>query len=576
MVARGHAFRHCMHPDFSALLTEPIVTSDSTPESVLQYIVDLAREVVPARYAALAITGESERDARFFSSGMGPAAHDSLEHPPQGQGLLGHLPHARGPLLVSDVAADPRATGFPPGHPRMQSLLGVPLRLGERQLGSLYLSERWDAESFTEADAATMELFAAQAAPTIDRALASHCIGDEDVAAIAVLKTYVASTIDRALAYQRVEEQRDQLRIILDSLPAGVLILSGPDGRIEMTNRALTGMVFGQTAPPGRLLANSREVHVLRADGLPLPPGDELSTRALQGQEIRNQQFLLETAQGRQMPVLVQATPLPDTCGEVTGAVLVFQDITRLREAEQLKEDFLSLVSHEFRTPLTTIHGGAHLLMNQGEELDAQTRRELLHDIVEESDRLHRMLANMLVLTEVMSGRLEARLEPLPVEQLVRAAATSAAARTGIHTFHVEFAPGLPPAQGDAALLAQVLRNLYQNAVKYSPGGGKILTTVSCDDRMLSIAISDAGIGISGADLERVFDRFYRAGADPSVHGSGLGLYLSRNLVEVQGGRISASSAGIGSGATFTVTLPIDPNWNPAAAEDLAAPADTE
>jgi signal transduction histidine kinase len=186
------------------------------------------------------------------------------------------------------------------------------------------------------------------------------------------------------------------------------------------------------------------------------------------------------------------------------------------------------------------------------------------------------MLANMLVLTEVMAGRLEARLEPLPIEQVVRTAATAMAARTGIHTFHLDFAPDLPPAQGDAALLAQVLSNLYQNAVKYSPRGGKILTTVTGDDQMLSITITDQGIGLADADIERVFDRFYRAGASSAVHGSGLGLYLSRHLVEVQGGQIRASSPGPGKGAAFAVTLPIDPDWLPAAAEDVAAPADSE
>ena len=276
------------------------------------------------------------------------------------------------------------------------------------------------------------------------------------------------------------------------------------------------------------------------------------------------------------MPVLVQAMPLPDASGEVTGAVLVFQDITRLRDAEQLKDDFLSLVSHEFRTPLTTIHGGAHLLMNQGEDLDPQTRRELLRDIVEESDRLDRMLANMLLLTEVMAGRLEAALEPMPIEQMVRSAATSVAARSGIHTFVIDFAPGLPAAQGDAALLAQVLSNLYQNAIKYAPGGGKILTKVSYGDQAVEITIVDQGVGIQDSEIVRVFERFYRAGGNPGVRGTGLGLYLSRHLVEVQGGQISASSPGLGKGAAFTVTLPIDPDWLPASDEELAAPSNKE
>jgi two-component system sensor histidine kinase KdpD len=310
---------------------------------------------------------------------------------------------------------------------------------------------------------------------------------------------------------------------------------------------------------------------MLRSDGTPLPHEQSLSCRALKGEAVRNQQLLLKSAGGQQVPVLVQAMPLPNASGEVERAVLVFQDITHLREAEQLKDDFLSLVSHEFRTPLTTIHGGAHLLMNQGEDLDPQTRRALLRDIVEESDRLDRMLANMLVLTDVMAGRLAAKLEPVAVEQLVRAAVTPVKARASNHTFALNVAPDLPPAEGDPALFAQVLSNLYQNAVKYSPAGGKIQTTVTCDGQTVSIAVSDQGIGVEDCELERVFDRFYRAGSDPSVRGTGLGLYLSRHLVNVQRGQIGASSPGPGKGATFTVTLPIAADWTPVSQEDEMA-----
>jgi K+-sensing histidine kinase KdpD len=271
------------------------------------------------------------------------------------------------------------------------------------------------------------------------------------------------------------------------------------------------------------------------------------------------------------MPVLAQAVPLPDASGAVKRAVLVIQDITRLREAEQIKDDFLSLISHEFRTPLTAIHGGAHLLLNQGEALDAQTRYELLCDIVDESDRLDRMLANMLVLTDVMAGRLAARAEPLLVEQLVRTAATSVAARAGNHTFILDIAPHLPPAEGDPELLAQVFSNLYQNAVKYSPAGGKIQTTVMCDGQTITIEVTDQGIGIQSDEVERIFERFYRTGSDPSVRGTGLGLYLSRHLVSVQGGQILASSPGPGQGAVFTVTLPIIADWIVASEEDVTA-----
>jgi two-component system, OmpR family, phosphate regulon sensor histidine kinase PhoR len=516
---------------------------ESTPEALLQRIVDLAREAVPARYAALGVTDETGRITQFMISGITPEERACLGTEPEGHGLLRALITERIPLLIPDIAADSRSVGFPPGHPPMRTLLGVPILLGDRVLGNLYLTERKDGKPFD----------------------------DVDLHALQVLAVHAAVAIDRAHIHRRVEEQRDQLRIILDSLPAGVLILSGPDGRIELTNRALTEMLFGLTSPPGRLPAYSRDVRVLEADGTPMTEEQSPSCRALKGEVLRNQQLLVETASGQWMPVLAQAVPLPDASGAVKRAVLVFQDITRLREAEQIKDDFLSLISHEFRTPLTAIHGGAHLLLNQGEALDAQTRYELLCDIVDESDRLDRMLANMLVLTDVMAGRLAARAEPLLVEQLVRTAATSVAARAGNHTFILDIAPHLPPAEGDPELLAQVFSNLYQNAVKYSPAGGKIQTTVMCDGQTITIEVTDQGIGIQSDEVERIFERFYRTGSDPSVRGTGLGLYLSRHLVSVQGGQILASSPGPGQGAVFTVTLPIIADWIVASEEDVTA-----
>jgi K+-sensing histidine kinase KdpD len=287
----------------------------------------------------------------------------------------------------------------------------------------------------------------------------------------------------------------------------------------------------------------------------------EARAQLLQGDVIRNHQYLLESADGRRMPVLAQIAPLPNAAGVIDRALLVFQDITRLREAEQLKDDFLSLVSHEFRTPLTTIHGGAHLLANQSGTLDETTRRGLLDDIVAETDYLDQMLANMLTLTAIMAGRLPVRTEPLLLQPLASTTASDVAAHAPHHQFLVEIPADLPPAEGDSALLAQVLRNLYENAVKYSPDGGAVRTTASIEGRMVTIHVADSGIGIAANDVDRVFARFHRADAAPSVRGMGLGLYLCHHLVQAQGGHIAASSPGAGMGSTFSVTLPLARDW---------------
>ncbi|MCC7021327.1 MAG: GAF domain-containing protein [Thermomicrobiales bacterium] len=531
--------------DIAAYEAALTIAEETTPGAVLQRVVDLARRVVPARYAALGVADDSGRICQFMTSGITPEERARFGPIPEGHGLLRELIEQRVPLLIPDIAADPRSVGFPPGHPPMRTLIGVPLVLGERVLGNLYLTERLDGEPFDV----------------------------RDLQALQILAVHAAAAIDRASAYQRVEAQRDQLRIILDSLPAGVLIVTAPDARIELTNRALTTMLFGPASPPGRLPVYGRDLRLLQSDGTPLLHDERPSVRALKGEVLHNQQFLVESGRVQHIPVLTQAMPLPNASGEVERAVLVFQDITRLREAEQLKDDFLSLVSHEVRTPLTTIHGGAHLLLDQGEALSEQTRHELLCDIVEESNRLDRMMANMLVLTDVMAGRLAPRTEPLLVEPLAREVAADVAERAPDHTFVVEMPRGMPAAEGDPELLSQVLHNLYENAVKYSPDGGQIRTTARSNGCTVTIEVADQGIGLDPGDVDQVFERFYRTGSHGGVRGTGLGLYLSRHLVQAQGGKIAAWSAGHGKGSVFTITLPAAREWADSLEEQLAATA---
>jgi len=511
------------------------VAQEVTPEAMLQRIVDTAREVVPARYAVLGVTDQQGRITQFITSGLTADEPAVIGPLPERHGQLTEINRERVPLLIPDVADDPCSVGFPPRDAATQILLSVPLLLGRKVLGNLYLLERKDERPFDE----------------------------DDTAALQILANHAAAAIDRAQTYQRVEEQRDQLRVILDSLPAALMIVAAPDAHTELANAAACAMAFGSASSPSVLPVFGRDFQLHQADGTPLLLEQRLDVRTqrIQGGVIGNHQYLLESADGRRVPVLAQFAPLPDAAGVVDRAVLVLQDITRLREAEQLKDDFLSLVSHEFRTPLTTIHGGAHLLANQSGTLDEKTRQELLDDIVAESDHLDQMLANMLTLAEVMASRLPVRTEPLLLQPLAYATAAEVAAHAPHHQFLIEIPADLPPSEGDPALLVQVLRNLYENAVKYSPGGGAIRTTASIEGGMITIHVADNGIGIAADEVDRVFARFHRAGADPSVRGMGLGLYLSHHLVEAQGGRIVANSPGQGQGATFSVTLPLARDW---------------
>lgn len=509
---------------------------------VLQRIVNLAREVVPAKYAALGVADDKGRIQQFITSGITVAQRAAIGDLPQGRGLLGALIRDREPILVADMSQDPRSFGFPPNHPPMHSLLGVPITIGTRVLGNLYLTERLDGTPFTESDRKTLQVLAAHAATTIDRA-----------------QLYAAADRSR----REAEEQRDQLNTILNSLPSAVLLLRAPDGNVEMANAAALSMLDRQasSANRDRLPQPGVDYQLRNVDGTELQHDHWPGVRALRGDMVRNKQLTFTFGSNRQLPVLIQAAPLRDATGAITRAVVVFQDITHIREAEQLKDDFLSLVSHELRTPLTSIHGGAHLLVNQRDDLAPEVQSEILHDIVVESERLDRTLRNMLTLTSIRAGRLEPETEPILIGPLASRLISESRLAYSNRAFNCDIPDQCPAAEGDPELLDHVLRNLIENAVKYSPSGGTVNITATSERDVVHIHVKDNGFGIANEHLPTIFERFRRPGAAPTVRGMGLGLYLSRHLVEAQGGQIAVHSDGPNLGSTFTVTLPVATGW---------------
>ena len=531
-------------PAYRAALS---VASELDPAFILQRIVDLSREVVPVRYAALGVADERGRLTKFLTSGMADEEVERIGTPPAGKGLLGTMIAEREPLMVDAISDDPRSVGFPPEHPPMHRLLGTPILLGDRVLGNLYLSDRLDGTPFTTLDLESLQVLAAHAAAAIDRAL-----------------LYQELRTARAMA----EEQRDNLRVILDNLPAGVIIHSGPDGEVQLANAAATSLLLGPGRVSGMIPRQGRDFRVLSDDGEPLPSHATPDQVALAGGVIRNRMVAIERADGSICPVLVQASPLQDSGGAVRRAVVVFQDVTQLRQAQQVKDDFLSLVSHEFRTPLTAVHGGAMLLATQGETIEPEVQRELLADIANESERLNQMLENMLSLTAIQAGSIEVATEPVLIGPLARHVAEDVQRRTDRHDVIVEVERDVPPAEAHPDLLDQVLRNLCENAVKYSPLGGPIRITAHGRGNRVEITVSDSGNGIAPEVVDEIFMRFRRPGADPSIRGMGLGLYLSRLLVEAQGGTITAESPGLGQGATFRVDLPVAAAWNNGMAQE--------
>jgi signal transduction histidine kinase len=227
--------------------------------------------------------------------------------------------------------------------------------------------------------------------------------------------------------------------------------------------------------------------------------------------------------------------------------------VAQLREREQLRDAFVGVLSHELRTPVTSIYGAAKLLAKAPDRVD---RESLVQDIEDESDRLYRMIEDLLVLSRAERGRLEVTTEPVLVQRLVPAVEGDLRRRFPSTRFVFTLPDSLPPVAAEPGPVRQVLNNLLTNAAKYG-GGSAVRLTASVVEGAVRLVVEDSGPGFSAEEAEHLFELFYRApGSAKMAAGTGIGLYVVRGLVEAMGGTVKASP-GEGGGARFTVTLPV-------------------
>lgn len=296
------------------------------------------------------------------------------------------------------------------------------------------------------------------------------------------------------------------------------------------------------------------------------------------GETVRQHQVTIHHADGTTLPVLVNAvafdahhfnvspSPLAALSDErtETAAIVVHQDVTALKEAEQLKDEFIGIVAHELRTPLAILKGFVQTLLNQtargkGPALAAWQMKSL-QGIDLATARLVDLAEDLLDVTRVQAGRLELQREPTDLVALARRVLTRRQLTTEQHTLTLVTALERLVLHVDPRRMEQVLSNLIGNAIKYSPEGGSIEVTIGVDDERYEalLSIRDHGIGIPQHEQAQVFGRFARAGNAQAygISGTGLGLYLCHELVEQHGGRIWFESAE-GQGSTFFVALPL-------------------
>ena len=270
---------------------------------------------------------------------------------------------------------------------------------------------------------------------------------------------------------------------------------------------------------------------------------------------------------------------LPETFARLIGSALertvLAEEARQARlfaETEQLRNALLSSISHDLRTPLAIVTGATSALLDPGGPTDAHARRELLETAHEEAQRLARLVRNLLDMTRLEAGALKVHKEPQSIEEIVGAALNRIDDRLRGRDVRTDLPTDLPPVPFDPALIEQVLINLLENATKYTPPASAIDIRARARDGSVEIEVADRGAGIARADLERVFDKFYRV-REAEGGGVGLGLTICRGIVSAHGGRIWAEERS-GGGASFRFTLPLAAleATRPAAASERPAP----
>ncbi len=471
---------------------------------------------------------------------------------PLGSGFTSQAIRTRRPRLIRRWSQEgpPVRLQYATDHKGLpESGITVPLILGARVIGVLSV-QSYNPESYDATDLLRLQVIAGHAAVAIDRLQRS------------------------AVESSQLPKKVSRLETIIASMSEALLIVDS-QGRIVRLNRAARKLLCPDNGTGGIVLGQPLD----REQWGQWPLGPRAVAQALgpliaairHGETLRDLEIEI-LGEGKQV-LSFSCAPLRDTDGPSDGGVIVFRDVTGRREVERIKDEVLSIASHELKAPITLIKGKAQLLQRQLALGRATTEyvEEGLAAIVRGSDHLVELMDLLLDLSRIESGRLDLRRVPSDLAEIASKVIERVRMVTSTHEIALD-APEQVEGLWDAQRLEQVFHNLISNAVKYSPGGGTVEVSITADDRQAVIRVRDEGVGIDQNELPRLFDRFYRSEGVRRLEGSGLGLYICQGIVAAHGGHIRAESAGRGKGSLFTVSLP---KW-PSSRDSGDAPAKSQ
>ncbi len=524
------------------------ITEDLDFNTVLQGVLDAARSLTGARYGVIALHGDDATAEDFLSSGMTVEETARLWTSPGWPSHFEYLSRLPGPLRVPDLPGHIRSLGLPELIPPVAVSEQVPfmatpvLHRGER-VGSIYLAEKERAEEFTREDEETLVLFASQA----------------------------AMAIANARRHREERRARADLETLIDTSPVGVVVLDAATGAPSSLNREARRIVDSLRDPDQTRESLLETVTFRRADGREASLQEVPMVELLgAGETVRAEEIVLCVPDGRSVTVLLNATPVRSDDRVVESVVVTLQDMAEVEELERLRAEFLAMVSHELRGPLTSIKGSAATVLDSPSEFDPVVVRQYFRIIGDQADHMNALVSDLLDVARIETGELAVSPEPAEVAVLVDRARTAFPSLGGGNSLSIDIAPDLPLVAADRRRIVQVLGNLLSNAVRHSPESSVITVTAERQGVHVAVSVVDEGRGIPAESLPHLFRKFSRTQPEEQEGDTGLGLAICKGIVEAHGGRIWAESDGPGLGARFTFTLPSVEETGSSASSGLA------
>ena len=504
-------------------------------DTVLQGVLDSARSLTGARYGVTTLLDASGHPEEFLSSGMAAEEAQRIRDTPDGMRIFEYLGSLSEPLRIPDLLGHLRSLGLPGIQPPAEvgaamSFLASPVLHRGTRVGYIFVAEKEGGGEFTGQDQETLALFASQA----------------------------AMVISNSRRYRDEQRARAELETLINISPVGVAVFdvsTGMPASLNREARRIADRLLNPGEPVERLL-ETLVVH--RSDGRQTSLGELPLVQLLSnGETLRAEELVLSVPDGRSISVLVNVTPMRSEDGEVKSAVVTAQDMTPLGELERLRAEFLGMVSHELRGPLTSIKGSVTTLLAPPAPLNPTEMRQF-HAIIDgQVDRMHLLISDLLDVARIDAGELVVSPEPTDVATLTGEAKQEFVSRGARQSVHIELPEFLPWVMADRMRLIQVLGNLLANAARHSPETSAIRVIAEQDGVHVAVSVHNEGRGIAADSLPLLFRKFSRIDADDQGSDTGLGLAICKGIVEAHGGRIWAESDGLGLGARFTFTIPV-------------------